>query len=75
MSHYNTIFIGKREIRYYWWGEYNTMEEAMRVYERLRVENIQLNLSYYIQKVEDSWVGGLLPSKIYVLYLNRRLKI
>lgn len=72
---YKILIIGKRNLRYYWWGEYDKMEDALRAFKRLELEYAHIRLEYYTLRVIDEWVGGLLPSEKVVLYLNRRLRL
>ena len=74
------ISSGKDEVgntkfeEYYYWSDYDTREEALHYAKKIKDERKKMKqkIRYFILKHQE---GRFLPVPIFVLYLNRKLRI
>ena len=65
---------GKKGVkRYFYWDEYDTIEEAIYYAKKIKLERKEeMCIKYYITETKDSW---FLPVTKYVVYLNKKMRL
>ncbi len=73
----SVVFIGdgnKGKIKYYYWNEYESHEEALYYAREIKKEKRgeNMNLKYFILESQEGW---FLPFPKFVLYLSKKLRL